>query len=67
MSGYMALGAGRRPGIPASGLASLSSFVRADETHRVQEQGIEMSKCGSLSLELGLATLKQFGQQKPSR
>lgn len=52
MSGHMALGAGRRPGIPASGLASLSSFVRADETHGVQEQGIEMSKCGSVSLEL---------------
>lgn len=52
MSGRMALGAGRRLGIPASGPASLSSFVRADETHGVQEQGIEMSKCGSASLEL---------------
>lgn len=52
MSGHVALGAWRRLGIPASGRASLSSFLRRDETHRAREQGFEMRKRGSPSLEL---------------
>ena len=67
MSGRMALGAGRCPGIPVSGPASLSSFVRADETHRVQEQGIEMSKCGSASLELRDGHLETVWAAKAKR
>lgn len=52
MSGHVALRTGRHQGIPASGRASLSSFLRGDETHRAREQGFEMKKHRSASLEL---------------